>query len=278
MSDIQVSIFASAVRPKLWPNLFKSLKGITVNCEIIFCGNINPQKDQLFIEFTQWFNSGLSGTHQECGPVVFTYIPTANIKPSQCYEIARRSCKGEVTIWAADDCEFPDDVVGKAYRFWKSQNNEKLILSMLTRERYTPRYFLTDLNNHTLKGPGTPLMAPIGMMSRAYLERLGGADRRYCAGQYENDYVLRILQDGGELKKFEESPVVIDHFTAHGGVSTVEGNKRPFASGYNHDREILEGSWIKDGRVSTTRLDAFQPFIDDGTLLTKSQDYKGIWE
>lgn len=36
---MQVSLFASAVRPKLWPALFKSLEGTSVKYEVIFAGN-----------------------------------------------------------------------------------------------------------------------------------------------------------------------------------------------------------------------------------------------
>ena len=252
-------MFAAAVRTNLWPTLLKSLVGTTVDFEIVFCGPKEPslaEKEEI---------KNIVGDWNE-----FHFLKSGNTKPAQCYEIARRHCKGEVVVWCADDCLFSDDVIGKAYRFWKDCNDKKVILSLITRERYTEKFFLTDLNAHTLKGPNTPLMAPIAMMSREYLEQLGGLDRRYICGQYENSIVMKIYEDGGKLIQFKNCPVVIDHFVGHGGVSTVEGYKRPFAQGYPSDRKVLEGSWIKDGKVSPVQLDKHEPF-EDKDLLTKSQ-------
>jgi hypothetical protein len=254
---MQVSLIASSNRPNLYPAFFKSLEGTTVEYEVVFAGDKLPPPE--------FHNPPLK------------YILTGPIKPSQCYEIARRHATGEVVCWVADDCLFPDDVLGKAYRFWKSLNDEKVILSLITRERYDKDYFLTDLNNHTLKGPGTPLMAPIAMMSRDYLNQLGGFDQRYTCGQSENDIVMRIYADGGSLVQFKEAPVVIDHFIGHGGVTTEEGYKRPFAQGYPHDRQILEGSWIRHGVALKERRDEFVPYPKEISL-TESHGPKGMWE
>lgn len=267
---VKVSLFASSVRPKLYPQLFSSLEGTSVEYEVVFAGNVNPPQNNLNdVGLNVWRSSP---------PNNFKYILTENIKPAQCYEIARRHCTGEVVCWTADDAIYPKDCIGKAYNFWKKQNNEKCILSLLTRERYTEHYFMTELDDHTLKGRNTPLMAPFAMMSRAYLDKLGGVDRRYICGQYENDIVMRIYEDGGELIKFKEAPILVDHFVGHGGVTTVEGYNRPFGKGYPHDRKILEGSWIKDGCVMKKRQDAFEPFSDED-ILVKSQSYniKEMW-
>ena len=84
-------------------------------------------------------------------------------------------------IWIADDCEFPNDVIGKAYKYWKEQQNEKLILSIQTKESGygLPEGQLFDMNLHRFFGGRrtTPLMAPLGLMSRKYLDELGGIDQ-----------------------------------------------------------------------------------------------------
>ena len=120
---MQVSLFASAVRPKLWHALFKSLEGTSVEYEVVFSGNNYDITGESHLisgnKITLWAGSP------------YYYICTGNIKPAQCYEIARRHCTGETAVWIADDCEFPNDVIGKAYKYWKSQNNEKLISSNL---------------------------------------------------------------------------------------------------------------------------------------------------
>ena len=38
----QVSLIASAVRPKLWESFFKSLEGTSVEYEVVFVGNSTP--------------------------------------------------------------------------------------------------------------------------------------------------------------------------------------------------------------------------------------------
>ncbi len=223
------------------------------------------------------------------------YISTEDIKPSQCYEIARRHCTGEVVVWVADDCEFPNDVLGKAYRYYKSQNNEKLILSIQTRESgyQLPVGQLFDMNMHRFFGyrVQTPLMAPLGMMNRKFLDSLGGIDRRYVCGQYENDIVMRAYNEGAAVEIFGDRNcfIDIDHLgkSLAIGESKVEADfiKRPFAMGYPHDRSILEGSWCRkeargmvvpviDGKHQ--RNDTFEPF-SDVELLTKSQSFTGKW-
>jgi hypothetical protein len=96
---VDVSLFASSVRPKLYNDFFRSLEFTTVEYEVVFAGHCTPN------EYREYeIQYGLK------------YIQTGKIKPSQCYEIARRHCQGEVIVWVADDCAFPNDVIGKAYR------------------------------------------------------------------------------------------------------------------------------------------------------------------
>lgn len=288
----QVSLIASAVRPKLWEAFFKSLEGTSVETEVVFSG---------------YRTDGLQVPELPLN-IPFTYIDTENIKPAQCYEIARRNAKGETVVWVADDCEFPNDVIGKAYKYWKSQNNEKLILSIQTRETgyNLPQGQLFDMTQHCFFGycPTTPLMAPLALMSRAYLDKLGGIDRRYVCGQYENDIVMRAYQDGGTIQIFGDKDcfIDIDHLgkSLAIGESKVEADflNRPFAKGYQKDREVLEKSWatlnqfklqslLQAGHrqirpeqvfdISKTQLDAFEPY-EDIDILIKSQSNKGGWE
>lgn len=264
----KVSLFASSVRPQLYNSFFKSLKGTSVEYEVVFAGN----SDVL------------------CrGDKVFTYIQTGNIKPAQCYEIARRNCLGECVVWVADDCEFPNDVIGKAYNYWKSKNNEKLILSIQTKETGygVPKGRLFNMNVHRFFGgkSDTPLMAPLALMSREYLNKLGGIDRRYTCGQYENDLVMRANADGGVVEIFggEDAYIDIDHM----GKSLLLGESkterdflnRPFAKGYQKDREVLESSWTVNKRIVLNRTDKFEPF-EDKDILTKSQsnNLPDMWE
>lgn len=250
--SIKVSLIASAVRVPFYKTFLDPLKSTTVPYEVVFAGHNTPEE-------IEPFNKGYQG---------FRYIYTARIKPSQCYEIARRMAVGETILWCADDCEFTLDVIGKAYRFWADLKNEKAILSIQTVEN--KQYVNMQVHSFFGGRPNSGLMAPLGLMSRQFMEDLGGFDRRYIAGQYENDAVMRAIVAGGKIHIFgdRENHIIIDHYARHGIV-------RPFAEGYNHDRAILEKSWTNGaGKVLKERQDPFEPYVDDGTLLQKSQSFK----
>lgn len=279
---VQVSLFASAVRDKMWPEFFKSLEGTTIECEVVFAG---PLK------------SGLNCPELPLG-VTFKFIETENLKPSQCYHIASKCCTGETISWSCDDANYSKDVLGKAYRYWKSKKNEKLILSIQTKESgYGQKDGkLFPMHEHTFfsQMPETPLMAPMNLMSREFFNRLGGLDKRYICGQYENDIVMRAYQNGGEVEIFgdENCYIEIDHLrkSIEIGESVDEESfrERPFAKGYANDRAVLEASWttfdqveafkrLERGErpfslrtVSPVQLDKFQPYSDKDILI-KSQ-------
>jgi hypothetical protein len=271
MNNVNVSVFASAVRPKLWDACLSSLSSTSCSFEVVFGGFNTPEEVKPFIDKYPFFR----------------YIHTSNIKPAQVYEVSRRNAIGECVIWVADDCEFPNDVVGKAYKYWKSQGNEKLILSVQTKETgyNLPIGKFFNMKNHSFFGfrPETPLMAPLGFMSRKFLDSIGGLDRRYICGQYENDIIMRALVAGGVVEIFggEDCFIDIDHLgkSLLIGESKVEQDflNRPFARGYLDDRVTLETSWVKGKAVSMERNDAFEGY-EDVDLLTKSQGPRGIWE
>lgn len=282
-----VSLFASAVRPQLFPALFKSLEGTSVPYEVIFSGTSYSEYPGISYE------QPLDYT-----PNWFKYYKTKNIKPAQNYEIARRHCTGDVVVWIADDMEFPNNVIGKAYDYWKSQNNEKLILSIQTKETgyEMPKGELFPMDEHCFYGrmKKTPLMAPVAMMSRKFLEEIGGFDRRFICGQYENFCVMMAYERGATVEIFggPDCYIDIDHLgkSLAIGESKTEADfiHRPFAKGYINDRNVLETSWttfdpvaafkaIHAGErphtlreVSKVQLDKFEPY-EDTDILVKSQ-------
>lgn len=257
---IDISIIASSVRTELYDDFFKSLDDHASSIEVIFAGPRPPDKKY----------PGLK------------YIETANIKPAQCYEIARRAASGEVIVWAADDCEFMGRVLDRAYDYWRGQRDKKLVLSLQTKESGYPngKMYMFDMRNHTFFGyrRETPLMAPLAMMSRQYLQELGGFDRRFVCGQYENFTIMQVYADGGRVEVFGDKRVhvAIDHWAK--SIRCGEGNflKRPFASGYDHDRRILEKAWTRDGEIVWDQF-CFDPYVDDG-ITQKSQFFSGKWD
>lgn len=272
-ASIKVSIFASAVRVAFYKTFLDSLLSTSIPYEVIFCGhNTREQLEALFGTGAEVYcvdevvDNNLIPIESYYPAHKFKYRHTAKIKPAQCYEIARRACKGELSHYTADDCEYSHDLLGKAYDFWKAQNNEKTVLSIQTIENG----MYCDMKVHSFFGCqyNTPLMAPLALYSTKLAQDLGGFDRRYICGQYENDFVMRVIEAGGEVKIFgdKENFINIDHYKRHGIV-------RPFATGYNHDREILEGSWTNGaGKVFLTKQRPFEPY-EDKEILFKSQSF-----
>lgn len=265
---IKVSLIASSIRPHLYESLFKSLEGTTVEYEVVFGGPNFPEDKYL--------------------PALkhnFRYIKTANIKPSQVYEVCRRNATGETLIWVADDCEFPDDVLGKAYRFYKANCTHKDVVCIQTRENYG-HWQVCDITQHKFFAASAkaPKMAPIGMISREYFQELGGIDRRFVSGQWDNDLLIRVYNDGGKLHHFSEATIDLDHLNKHDPKYGISA-ERPFGQFYAHDRKILEGSWGRRGQmkydiIPYERYDSgFEPYtFDDNKIMTESENYKGMWE
>lgn len=254
---IQISLFSASIRPHLYKAFFESLKASSVTYEVVFAGPVNVSQNKHILD--------------ECQNLKF--IETKNIKPSQCYEIARRHCTGELVQWTADDAEYSPDCLGKAYEFWHSFNDRKTILSIQTKENND----LCDMDLHSFQGANTatPLMAPLGLMDRMFLEELGGCDRRYICGQYENDIVMRAYEVGGKVYQFKDGVIILDHYAKHG----PDHEGRTFAQGYCDDRAVLEKSWGHLGELlKTKRSDEFEPFVEDGLFERSQCPFKGgIW-
>ena len=246
---MKISVIAAAYRVHLWELFINSLKTNTVDFEVIFVGHIPPD-----FPTPKWFK----------------YIKTADIKPAQCYEIARREAKGELIHWTADDAEYSEGCLDKICDFWDKNCGRKDVLSMQTKENG----HVCSLNNHTFfagKNEGA-LMAPLGIMNREYLIELGGFDRRFIYGQYENDVVLRIYEAGGKLHKYEvgDAMIDLDHNRKHVGHDRL-------LETHKMESVTLNSFWLlPDGTMSNKRLLPLEQYEDEDSL-TKSQSNKGMW-
>ena len=196
---------------------------------------------------------------------------------------------GELIHWTADDAVYKNDCIANAYNYWQELKDPKAILSIHSKENN----IWLDMDNHRFTGfrLDTPLMAPLGLMDREWLERLGGIDRRYICGQYENDIVMRVVSNGGTVyhfpkdkpgglpacgkiplgngqfleKPFPEGYVVLDHYLVH-------GTDRAFALGYEQDRIVLQKSWGNNGEALYARTDKFEPYtFSDEEMLEESE-------
>ncbi len=268
MQDVKLSLFASAIRPHIWHSFLESVRNSSEVVEIVFGGPLSPEAVLPFLTKYPFLK----------------YVYTKDIKPVQIYESCRRVCTGELISWTADDAEFPNDVLGKEYRYFKEHCGRKDILSVQTRENYG-EWRMCDIKAHRFFGddPNAPKMAPMGVMDREYFQELGGIDRRYICGQWDNSLVMSIYNAGGKMVHFSDAWIDLDHWNKHDLRWRISA-ERPFGKGYNHDRKILEGTWGKKGQMRYDvfpyqRYDSgFEPF-ENTDLLTKSQSFtmKDVW-
>lgn len=277
-SLIRISLIMSSIRHHLWSELIDSLKSNTIDYEVIGAGNLDNYQVRGYIKKYQNFR----------------YIHTKNIKPAQCYQVALSAALGDLVMWIADDCEFSELCLDKVVEYYDSLDDPRAILSLRTNENNSNN----ALTDHRFFGnnQNTPQMAPLGVIAREYLNELGGFDRRYICGQYENDVVMRVLADGGHVYNYEDVCVSIEHSIKHGAGTN-------FWKGYSHDRQILEDTWVKGGYTSVPKpiltlkegigLEYYCP-IDNREVLYKpnlpfesydpkdlketSQSHKGMWE
>jgi hypothetical protein len=249
---MKISLFASAIRTKDWPAFMNSLDGNECEYEVVFCGPDNGGYTHPKLKFIQ-----------------------STVKPAQCYEIALRACTGDLVHWTADDAVYSPKCLDEIIKFWEKINNPKAIISVQTKES---GHFNVMRTHRFFAGFNpSPIMAPLGVMSRTYLKELGNISSKYICGQYENDIVLRVMQDGGTVELFlDDHYVDLDHKNKH------DPSVNKFFEGYAADRVTLEKSWYGDWNKHDwpegplVRYDTHVPFSATN-LKTVSQEPKGIW-
>ena len=282
MSNILISIVASANRVKWWERFYNSLTGNKLNWEIIFVGDTPPLKKM---------------------PDNFKWIK-AIVKPAQCYEIGFRASKGELIHWTADDADYNHPTrncpnsLDIAYAHWQEMekrynNDKKSVVAFRPIEDGGDVYRF----HHYFGGwEETPVMAPFALIHRDYfVNKLGGYDKRFVSGQSENDVIMRVYEDGGRVDICMNAFIYIHHRQVHPRDNKgKEDNK--FRQQYNVDREILENCWVIGGygfyeklnrikgntearksvKISKTRLLPLERF-EDKDITTITQGPKGIW-
>ena len=236
MSKIDISLCASANRPRLWEDFFNSLKENKCNYEVIFVGDVIPEVD-------------LPDNFK------FYYSP---VKPTQCWESAIRLSTGKYISITADDAEYIPGSLDGMVDFMNSQENIKTVGAFHTIENGT--LITTD---HNYKGKQ---MAPFFVFNREYYKYLGGADIRYIGGMWENDVIMRVYEDGGDVKICDTAIVSVDHLRKHNATSkSCEWH-------WKYSFPLLEEMWVDPER----RKDKLIPFVDKDILLY-SQGDKGDW-
>ncbi len=245
MSNIKISICASALRPAQWKAIYDSLTQNSIEWELIYTGPNEPNFEL---------------------PKNFTFIKSS-VKPSQCYQISFNQARGELTAWSADDTNYPPNALDNIYNFYKLFNDEKVVVAFRTIEDGRD---ITEFHRFRGRDMSAPRMAPFGVVNTEMFRKLGGYDRRFVCGQSENDVVMRFIEIGGRVE-ISNVPVIVNHVGAHHNSGTV------FRSGYYKiDRQVLEDAWIEKGMILNKRKYPVEPF-SDLNILIETQSNKGQW-
>lgn len=242
MKDPKISIVLSAIRTQWWQEFISSLENNKISYEIIFVGNKRPSyRDYCFSELNE-------------NKILWLYSPTC---PAECYNIGFNCARGELINWSADDCTYSEGALDKAYDFYRSFNDTKKVIAFNCIENGSP-----TSHGHRLDKSDSPLMAPIGMMNRKLLLKLGGYDKNFYCGQSENDIAMRVYELGGSVEICKEAIVEIEHNKKHKGKSifrTEDGF--PY---HQRDRDYLMKCWKNEnGTISKHRLIKFELFVEE---------------
>jgi hypothetical protein len=242
---IEVSIIATAHRPKNWETVFKSIV-TNLNFEVVFVGpNALPKNVNL--------------------PENFRFIKS-KVKPTQCVEMAIRASRGKFLLLIADDLVFEtqfavDELVDSWYQLKNpySISSCKYKLHGISQSETDLRYFAGDLS--------TPLL-PIGaLMLKSSVVEVGGIDLGFTGVFYDIDLVMRLYEKGGEL---HVTGAFVDEKIGLKRGSTLCGDY------WKSDREYLNSLWTQNGKVVGNRLRQVSKFKDT-SIESKTQGPRGHW-
>lgn len=263
---MDISLFMSAARPKLWQNMYNSLKSNKFSWEIIAVGP-NPPLTEM--------------------PNNFRYYK-CNFKPCQAYAAASKLCNGDVIGWTCDDAIYAPNALDMIMSSYYEHDNR----AIFTQRTIENNKDVSKEHHFFRHCKDTPIMAPMAFINRKLFWEIGGYERHYISGQAENSIIMDAYSRGAYIVNVPDSIVLIDHEKAHGGLINkvkyrLGGNS--FRTGYSNDRQYLEETWVKEGygtydentlkhgEVSKERLLAHHPFNYEN-ILTVPQGPQGRWE
>lgn len=240
-----ISIFAAAIRPECWMDFYNSIGENETPFEVVFVG---PNKPNYTL------------------PSNFTYIQT-QVKPTQCFEIGRRACRGELLLNTADDCNFvTEHPLDRLYEEYTAYNDDNLILSC----RYMQNGVDRSVTDHFFfcGVDGSPVMPMQSLMSRSLYDKVGGVDRNFVAVFWDLDIAMRVYAIGGK--------VLLSNVYANEDKSK-KANSDLCAKWGGPDRGFLEFLWALPNRqVHFKRRLPFAPFYNY-KITEQTQGPKGKW-
>jgi len=248
----KISIFAPAIRPQNWMDLYKSIGENDVEFELVFVGP-NPPDYKL--------------------PNNFRFI-RSSVKPAQATEIAFRNTTGDLVMNFGDDCFFNQSrPLDRLYETYKNYNNDKIILScryMLNGEDQSEFSHYVDRierDGVQLEDKSSPVMPVCGLLSRNLFMSMGGIDKNFVAILWDCDFAMRVHALGGE--------VILSDVFINEDKNKSAGSELCNES-WGHDRVLFENLWSKNGKLLSCRAKPVESF-DDLNILKASQGPRGRW-
>ena len=168
-----VSLIGSGIRVDLWQNLHKNLSNNDVSFEIVLVGDVRPGFKL---------------------PENFRYIHS-QVKPSQCFEIAARSAKGELIVIIADDLLFSNGFLDNLYKTYSNECTERDFVSGLFKRH--GEFYDNESYKFWPKVEHSPRLPICPMLSTNLWHDIGGVDINFIALFWDLDLVLRMFENGG---------------------------------------------------------------------------------
>ena len=257
-----ISLFAPAIKPHLWLNLYESLSSNKIPFEIVFVG---PKKPKFEL------------------PSNIVYIKSS-VKPAQCAEIAYRNTQGSLVMGIGDDFIFRKYSLDYLYKDFEEKNKgiKKIGIGLALNGSHEVER--SSLNKRRFSRSDKDNNTPVMWDGMVLMEKewWGGIDRRFAAILYHWDNIMRFHESGGEIFPCEKAGwIEID--------IGIKGRLKRSMKAY--DLPLINALWtrlIKVGEevpsediydyardhreivVSKKRLDEVY-FFEDKNILTKSQ-------
>ncbi len=257
-----ISLFCSAIKPKKWLKLYKSLSSNKVPFELVFVGPDSP-KYKL--------------------PSNIVHIKS-KVKPAQCAEIAYRNSTGSLILNITDDLIFRKHFLDNLYADFKKHNKTSKKVGIGSIWNGSNRSKKSSLNKRRFsrsdKNNNTPVMwEGIVLMKK---EWWGGIDKRFVAGFYAWDNIMRFHESGGKIHSCKKAGWTETDIGVKGRLKMITktcdfllinalwtrlnriGEDIPSDEVYDYARGSVEIV------VCKKRLDKVQ-FFEDENILVKSQ-------
>ena len=276
-NSIKISLICSSIRPNLWMRAYESLSNNYVDFEMICCGDVRPS-------FSLPDN------------LIYIY---SEVKPSQCFEIARRRAAGDFVMMTGDDLLYNKYFLDNMVEAFLKENNSRVIVSAVCGGARDNKQFVSKKRGKYYRYWGAkemsaaqvdPLSIPefaLGAFStKSLYDEMEGFDKNFVGLMAEADFVMRVRGLGGVVA-FSEFSL----FFEEKAVPRLSQGEY----GLKSSKDVLNSMWCQKYRgeeidsdkfyegvvngllISKQRLIPFEPYVDNNIAL-ESQGPKGKWK